>query len=130
MNKFQNYSHYKLPITINPLEYGKLIEQFGNKYIIQLNTNNILILEELESNNYLKFFRKGELMLTFKDSKISENTFSRTISDQKYTFKNNKLVKTEILSVNGYIEIFNEITPLFYTDSNSIQLKQDSIYRI
>jgi hypothetical protein len=101
MNKFQNYSHYKLPITIKPLEYGKLIEQIGNKYIIQLNTNNILILEELDNNNYIKFFRKGELMLTFKDSKISENTFTRTISDQKYTFKNNKLIKTEILSVNG-----------------------------
>ena len=35
--KYQNYSHYKLPITINPLEYGKLIEQIDNKYIIQLN---------------------------------------------------------------------------------------------
>lgn len=129
MNKYQNYSHYKLPITINPLEYGKLIEQVGNKYIIQLNTANILILEELDNNNFLKLFRKGELMLTFKDSKISENTFTRTISDQKYTFKNNKLIKTEILSVNGYIEIFNEITPLFYTDTNSILLKQDSNYR-
>src|SRR6266850_1650496 len=25
MLKFQNYRHYKLPITMNPLEYGKLI---------------------------------------------------------------------------------------------------------
>jgi len=23
MLKFQNYRHYKLPITMNPLEYGK-----------------------------------------------------------------------------------------------------------
>lgn len=37
MNKFQNYLHYKLPITINPLEYGKLIEQIDNKYFIQIN---------------------------------------------------------------------------------------------
>ncbi len=25
MIKYQNYRHYKLPITINPLDYGKLI---------------------------------------------------------------------------------------------------------
>jgi len=26
MINYQNYKHYKLPITINPLEYGKLIK--------------------------------------------------------------------------------------------------------
>jgi len=28
MIKFQNYKHYKLPITLNPLDYGKLIIKF------------------------------------------------------------------------------------------------------
>jgi hypothetical protein len=30
--QYQNYQHHKLPITINPLNYGKLIEQIDNKF--------------------------------------------------------------------------------------------------
>ena len=106
MIKYQNHSHYKLPITTNPLEYGKLIEQIGNKYIIHLNTFNILILNEKENENFVKLFRKGEFIFEFKDLKISENTFYRFIQDQKYTFKNSKLISTEIISAHGYIKIY------------------------
>lgn len=116
MIKYQNYSHYKLPITTNPLEYGKLIEQIGNKYIIQLNTLNILIINEKDNENFVKLFRKGEFIFEFKDSKISENTFIRLIQDQKYTFKNSRLISTEIISVNGNILIY----PL-YEDTNSVK---------
>jgi hypothetical protein len=118
--KYQNYSHYKLPITTNPLEYGKLIEQFDNKYIIHLNTFNILIINEINNENFIKFFRKGEFLFEFKDIKISLNTFSRFIQDYKFTFKNGKLISTKIISVNGYRFIYP-----FYEDTNSIQLKQN-----
>jgi hypothetical protein len=30
--QFQNYQHHKLPITMNPLEYGILIDQKGRDY--------------------------------------------------------------------------------------------------
>lgn len=116
MIKYQNHSHYKLPITTNPLEYGKLIEQIGNKYIIQLNTFNILIINEKDNENFIKLFRKGEFMFEFKDSKITENTFIRLIQDQKYTFKNSRLISTEIISVYGNILIY----PL-YEDTNSVK---------
>lgn len=100
MIKYQNHSHFKLPITSNPLEYGKLIEQIGNKYIIHLNTFNILIIEEKDNENFVKLFRKGEFSFEFKDSKISENSFIRLIHGQKYTFKYNRLIATEIISDN------------------------------
>jgi hypothetical protein len=29
---YQDYFHHKFPITMNPLEYGKLIEQIDNKF--------------------------------------------------------------------------------------------------
>jgi hypothetical protein len=29
---YQNYQQHKLPITMNPLEYGLLLEQEDNKY--------------------------------------------------------------------------------------------------
>jgi hypothetical protein len=115
MIKYQNYSHYKLPITTNPLEYGKLIEQISNKYIIQLNTLNVLIISERDNENFIKLFRKGEFIFEFKDSKISENSFIRVIQDQKYTFKNSRLISTEILSTAGNILIY----PL-YEDTKSV----------
>jgi len=118
MTKFQNYSHYKLPITMEPLEYGKLIEQFGNKYIVQLNTNNVFVIVEKQNENYIKLFRKGELMFEFKDVKKSEFSFVRIIADQRYTFEKNKLISTEILSSVSNIKIY----PL-YEDTNALTLK-------
>jgi hypothetical protein len=115
--KYQKYSHYLLPIAINPSDYGKLIEQFGDKYIIQLNTSNILVIKVSNNENFIKFFRRGELMIEFVDKKISDISFSRTISDQRFTFEKNKLISTEILSASGNIFIY----PL-YEDTKSIQL--------
>ena len=115
--KYQKYSHYLLPIAIEPLKYGKLIEQIGNKYIIQLNTSNVLVINVIDNNNFIRFFRKGNLMIEFIDSKVSENIFTRTITDQKFTFEKNKLITTEILSGVDSITIFST-----YEDTNSIAL--------
>jgi hypothetical protein len=116
MIKYQNYSHYKLPITINPLEYGKLIEQIGNKYIIHLNTFNILIINQSDNENIIKLFRKGEFIFEFKDSKLSENSFVRLIQDQKYIFKNSRLISTEIISV-----IYKTLICVLYDVTKAIQ---------
>lgn len=115
--KYQNYLHYKLPITINPLEFGKLIEQIGNKYIIQLNTSNVVVISQKQNENFVKFFRKGELMFEFKDVRKSDISFIRTISDQRYTFEKNKLISTEILSSSSSVFLY----PL-YEDTNSISI--------
>src|SRR6266849_3589101 len=104
--KYQNYLHFKLPITMNPEDYGKVIEQNNNKYIIQLNTNNIVIIKQINEDNFVKFFRKGELIFEFKDSKLSEKRFIRTILDQRYTFRDGKLISTEIISTVTNILIF------------------------
>ncbi len=112
--KYQNYSHYKLPITIDPLKYGKLIEQFGNKYIIQLNTpTNIVVINQINNENFVRIFRKGVHMFEYKEIKISDIRFIRIIRDQKFTFENSKLISTEILSTAG------NISPL-YEDTNSV----------
>jgi len=102
--KYQNFKHHKLPISINPLKFGKLIDQMDNKYIIQLTTNNLVIIKQIDNENIVKFFRKGDLMFEFKDLKISDNIFIRTLLDRKYTFKDNKLISTEILSVLNLIQ--------------------------
>jgi DNA polymerase type B, organellar and viral len=103
-----------------PTEYGKVIEQFDNKYIVQLNTSNIVIIKELDNENYIKFFRKGEFMFEFKDTKISDNIFSRTISDNKFTFKDNKLISTEILTTVSWIKIYDDTDAIILKNSNPI----------
>src|SRR6266699_656227 len=57
MIKYQNYSHYKLPITMDPLKYGKLIEQIGNKFIITLTTpTNIAVIKQINNENFISIF--------------------------------------------------------------------------
>jgi hypothetical protein len=97
--KFQNYKHYKLPITINPLEYGKLIFKNDNIFIIQITPKTIALINQFEEFNEVKFFKEGDLVFIYKDHKIDENTFLRTLDNKKFTFNNNKLVNTKI-SIN------------------------------
>lgn len=94
--QYQNYKHYKLPITINPLEYGKLIFNKDNTYIIQITNHTIAIITQLEEFNEIKFFKTGDLTFTYKDHKIDDNTFIRSLENKKFTFKNNKLINVQI----------------------------------
>src|SRR6266849_6466394 len=114
--KYQNYLHFKLPITMNPEDYGKVIEQNNNKYIIQLNTNNIVIIKQINEDNFVRFIR--------------------TILDQRYTFRDGKLISTEIISTVTNIliyksdEIHNDtdsvLTNPLYKDTGAIKLKPSS----
>jgi hypothetical protein len=99
---YQNYSHYKLPITMNPLEYGDLIAQFDNNYVIQLTTTNILIIQQNEENNFIQFYRKGELIFDFKDCRVDDKTFYRIINDSKFTFVNGKLIRSENIQIKKF----------------------------
>ena len=90
--KYQNYKHYKLPITMNPLEYGKLIYQNDNEYIILITKHTIVVIVQLDKFNEVKLFKDGDLVFTYKDHKTDENTFVRSLDTRKFTFSNNKLV--------------------------------------
>jgi hypothetical protein len=94
--KLQNYKHYKLPITINPLDYGKLIFKTENIYIIQINKTNIAIITQFDEFNEVKLFKEGDLMFEYKDHKIDDNSFIRSLDNKKYTFTNNKLTNINI----------------------------------
>lgn len=85
--------------------------------IIQLNTpTNIAVINQIDNENFVKIFRKGELIFEYKEIKVSDIKFIRTIQDQRFTFENNKLISTEILSRNSYTFIY----PL-YEDTNSVK---------
>jgi len=72
MIKYQIYSHYKLPITMDPLKYGKLLDQTNNKFIIQLTTKNVAVITHYEKENFIRIFKNGDLVLEFRDKFINE----------------------------------------------------------
>lgn len=78
-----NYQHHNFPITMNPLEYGKLIDKFGNTYVIQVNPTNIATITQLENSNEVKFYKSAELTYKWIDKWIDSKTFSRTLGKKE-----------------------------------------------
>ena len=101
---FQDYQHHKLPITMNPLEYGKLIEQIDNKYWIQINKTNSVIINQINDENIVKLYRSGELRYKYIDKKVDNFTFTRTLENKQFTFKNNELALLTIDKSVKFIE--------------------------
>lgn len=62
---------------------------------MQINKTNIVIIEHNEDFNEIKLYREGDLVIEYKDHKLSNNTFVRTIENKKYTFKNSELTHVE-----------------------------------
>jgi len=58
MIKYKNYKHYKLPITIEPLNYGKLIINVDSMFIVQINRTNIALIHEFLKINPVKSLKK------------------------------------------------------------------------
>jgi hypothetical protein len=122
MIRFQNFSHYKLPITIDPLKYGKLLDQSNNKFIIQLTTKNIAVINQYNKENFVRIFKNGDLVLEFNDKILDEKTFIRTIYDTKFTFENERLILTQVSTTAGLISIYipNDLTPFIPTPNIGI----------
>jgi uncharacterized ubiquitin-like protein YukD len=99
---------------MDPLKYGKLLDQTNNKFIIQLTTKNVAVITHYEKENFIRIFKNGDLVLEFRDKFINENSFIRTLNDTKFLFENDKLISTQILSALGAFTIFNSdnINPL------------------
>lgn len=89
---YQYFHHYKLPITMNPLNYGKVIEQIDNKFTIQINKTNIALITQYDLYNHVKFYKEGDLIYEYNDHKIDDSTFIRSLQNKKFTFKDNQLV--------------------------------------
>jgi hypothetical protein len=90
--EYQYFHHHKLPITMDPLKYGKLLKQIDNIYFVQINRTNTAVITKNEDFNKVEFFKEGELIYEYKDHKVDNLTFVRSILNKHYTFKDNKLV--------------------------------------
>jgi hypothetical protein len=119
MLKFHNYKKYRLPISINPLNYGKLIYQNINFYVMFINNRNLALIDQYDQYNNVKIFTNGELNFEYKDHKIDDNSFIRSIENTKFTFKNNKLI-----SINKIVQLILLVilTIIFFENETYYQL--------
>jgi hypothetical protein len=124
MLKFQNYKHYKLPITINPLEYGKLIYQNINLFIVSFNRTNIALINQNDLYNHVKIFKEGNFKFEYKDHKIDDNSFTRSLDNSKFSYKNNKLISINknIVQIIFIILIISLNFDIFLENNSNIAL--------
>jgi hypothetical protein len=102
--QYQNFHYHKLPITMNPLEYGKLIRKIDNVFIVQINKTNLVDITQYEDKNEVKFFIESNEIYTYTDHKMDDNTFVRYIENKQYTFKNNELILLTIDKSTKFIQ--------------------------
>ena len=85
----QNYRHYKLPITMIPEEYGKILKfiESENLYIVKVTNDTTFFITRKDDKNFVEVYRKGDLVLTYEDSIFNENgVIERIIGDNKYHY--------------------------------------------
>jgi hypothetical protein len=126
--KYQNYKHYKLPITMDPLKYGKLILNIEKLFIVQVNKTNVAIINQHKELNSIKLFKEGDLIFNYKDIKINDNSFVRHIENNKFIFINNALTEFSTKTLTNRLNLlFNQIiirvlTPLILNSTTLLKL--------
>lgn len=104
----QNYKHYKLPVTLDPLAYGKLINTINLstkdnniiQYYIQVTSLTLFIINQSIIDdkiiNKVSVFRDGDKVLEYIDTfKNNDTNFVRIIGQKIYYY-----------SLDGKLEYF------------------------
>jgi hypothetical protein len=52
---------------MDPLKFGKLLDQTNNKFVIQLTKKNVAVINQYEKENFVIIFKNGDLALEFRD---------------------------------------------------------------
>lgn len=93
---YPRYPRQKLPITMDPLNYGKLMKNIGNIFVMKVNQKNIAIITQKDEVNEVEFFTSGELKYKYTDRKVNNSIIVRTLENKEYTFKDGKLVPYKV----------------------------------
>ena len=91
-----NFKDMKLPISIDPIDYGKIIEKITLEdhkiYIIHDNLGRTILFKEFEKENIVIYNNKSIKILEFQDNKFSEGKFLRILGNRKLFFENGQKV--------------------------------------
>lgn len=92
----QNYKNSKIPISYNPLDYGKLVTKFNyenyTQFVLQSKDGNLISFKQFDNYNEVEIFYKGDIMLKYKDEFLNPIKFVRIIDNKKFYFENNKQI--------------------------------------
>jgi hypothetical protein len=93
---FQNYKNNNLVISFNPSDFGQILNKtkLNNEtlYFLQDKDNLTIKILSSENLNSIEIFKKGDLIIKFKDFKLDENKFIRIIDNKKFYFVNNQQI--------------------------------------
>lgn len=104
--QYQLYKHYKLPVTMEPLKYGKLTyyDKATNTYIIQITplTHAHITpgVDDGVNENKVQIFKNGSMILEYTDRMIDDNTFMRLLGKNVYQY-----------NLEGELELFKVSKP-------------------
>lgn len=103
---YQNYKHYKLPVTLDPLKYGKILyhDKVTNTFITQIGQLTQAIIKKFSEYNYVEIMKSGNLVLTYKDIVTENNNFIREIGKNTFYYYNNKLEVITVKKSNRFIK--------------------------
>ena len=102
--QFHNYQHHKLPITMDPLEYGDLLYINGNDYVVQVNETNVAIISTEDGTNKVKLHRKAKLRYEYTDKILDNQTFIRTLGNKEWVFRNNEQLLYQVEKSAKFIQ--------------------------
>jgi DNA polymerase type B, organellar and viral len=106
--QYHKYQDHKLPITMDPLMYGKLLFHQNNTYAIQVNETNVAIIIIENVINNVKIFRKGILKYEYKDKWIDAETFIRKLGRKEWIFRNNKQILYQVEKACKFIQALSK----------------------
>jgi hypothetical protein len=93
---FQNYNNNNLVISFNPLDFGKVltINKLVNEtlYILQNKDKLTIKILSTENTNSIEYFKDVDLIIKFRDIKLSDNSFLRKIDNKQFYFENNQQI--------------------------------------
>lgn len=113
--KYQSYYNNKLPITLNPEDYGKIMKKIslseGSTYYIRVNTKVSIILNQTiidnKKVNNVDYFRNGNLIQEWIDKETNPlipNSFTREIGSSTYYYEGGELVLIKMRKKTGRIK--------------------------
>ena len=124
--QYQTNYQYKFPLTCNIFEYGKIIRQIDNLYIISLyNTNNVLFITKNQNENQIDFYKNGELIFKWVDTIINETIFTRKMGKKTYTYVKNldtNKYELNLLTVKKPAKYFNKLEKDLNNDKKIITM--------
>jgi hypothetical protein len=90
------YYNKKIPIAYKPQDYGTVISQKENRFTIAIDKKTFIILEQFDNYNLIEYYKNGKLLYEWKDIYLNENTFTRELGKNIYTFEDNVLILQQV----------------------------------